>query len=137
MQKRRNRLGTLVSEVIIPGLVAAFFICIAGTLITAALISAERIKETSAAYGVVVTLMMAAFISAMVMIGRSKENKMIAAAINAVGMILMLMLGNFLAGAGPMNGFLQTALVVLAGTACAVLLNQTPKTKRKFRNRKY
>ncbi len=138
MKKRStNQLKNVITGMILPGLLLGCIVCVIGVMLISSLISAEQIEESSAGYGVVITLVLASLVSAFVMVTRSGENRLTAAAISATGMMLMLCLGNFLAGAGPMTGFLQTLLVVIAGTACAVLMKKTTAGKKKYRNRKY
>lgn len=136
--KKRIHNGMLESVIapVLSGLLAGVAILLAGALLISWLISAKHIGEGAAGYGILANLLLSGFISAMMIIGKYKGNRVAAAAISAAGLMILLLLANFLLGIGSLDGFLQTALVVFAGSACALFINNDNKKKRRYHFKK-
>lgn len=123
-------------KIILSGILWGAAVLLVGGLIVALLINSRTIEVESAAYGIVLTLLAASFVSAFVSTGVG-NGVWLAALANAVGMVLLLLLGNTVLGIGRVEGALQSSLVIICGGLCAVLLRLKPKKGRTHRRKKY
>ena len=119
----------------ITGVLWGVAILLAGSAIIAWIISSEMLAMEDIAYGVVIILLVASFVSSLIaMSGREIAWKSLL--IHAVGIVASLLLGNQVMGIGRVEGILPTALVVFGGCGCALLLKLTPKKTKSYARRK-
>lgn len=107
-----------------------------GLMITSYLVSKEVIDLQSISYGIVITLLLASFLSTTIMINLTTKNPLIVLLISGVGGILLLVLLNLLFVENGMENLGVTALVVFGGAAAAFLVQVKPKKKAPYKIKK-
>ena len=121
---------------VIKALLWCLCILIVGTAIVAWLVSGSFLSLENVSYGVVVTLLVASFVSSMIAMS-GNESALLSVAIHAAGVVLMLLIGNLVLGIGGVERLVPATAVVAGGCGAALLLNLKPKTGRNYIKRKW
>lgn len=129
-----KKLGLLRSdlpECILKGGIAAAIVWLAGSAVAAAMIGAEVISYESIGYAIVLILLASSLVSGKMILKCSGLNRYVLAAVNVLVITVMLFGFGWFAGVEQRGGILQSLLLVIAGTLCAILI------KPKYSKRKY
>lgn len=135
---RKHKNGTsLLRDVILRSLVVWMVILVAGTLITAYFIIKGILPLDNAGYGVVLIHLLGSFAASTVASSKATDRKILYVAGCAGGIILFVVLANFLFMGDGMPSFWVTALVIAAGSFCSFLLNLKQKRRGRIKGIKY
>ncbi len=120
---------------IVIGVLWGVGLLLVGSALVAWLVHGQVIEGESAAYGVVCTILISSFVSTLISI-KGKQFAWRAAILHFAAMILVLILGNLILGIGKINGLFHSALVLLGGSGCALLMRSKPKKSKAYTRRK-
>lgn len=95
---------------------------LAGSAILAKLIDQEIVAEDAIGYGVIVILLISSFLGTIAAYGRIRRQRAMVCALSGAVYYLTLLAITALFFGGQYTGMGVTALVVLAGSGCAILL---------------
>ena len=107
-----------------------------GLMITSYLVSKEVVDLQIISYGIVITLLLATFLSTTIMINLTMKNPLIVSLISGAGGMLLLVLLNLLFVENGMENLGATALVVFGGAVAAFLVQVKPKKKASYKIKK-
>lgn len=135
---RKHKKGAFsLRGVILRALVVWAVILAVGTLITAYLITKGILPLDNAGYGVVLIHLLASFAASTVASSKAMDRKILYTAGCAGGIILIIVLANFLFMGDGMPSFWVTALVIVGGSISSFFLNSKQKRRGRFRGIKY
>jgi putative membrane protein (TIGR04086 family) len=115
------------------GVITAVAVMLAGTLITALMISEGVLRWNNSGYGVMVTLILSSWVGAAVAAGKVKRRRLLICA-SAGGVyfaVLLVMTGLFFGG--KFSGVGETGLLILCGSTLGFFLKYPAKSERNRR----
>lgn len=125
-----------IYKAVFSALTAWTAICISGVIITSYLAVNKVVDLNNISYGVVITLLVATFVSTTILNNLINKKPLIVSALSGGGALLLLVLLNFLFVDNGMVYFWVTALVVFGGAMAAFLVQVKPKKRGSYRIKK-
>lgn len=120
-QKPTGRASSMPAGLAMGGL-CSLGVTLLGSAVLAKLVSGEAMAESSIGYGVMVMLVLAAFLGAMVAFGRIKRRRMLVCLVSGAIYFAVLLSMTALFFGGQFSAVGVTALLILCGSALAALL---------------
>ena len=115
------------------GCAVSLLITAAGSILVAKLISDEVLVDTAIGYGAMIILLLAAALGATISAAKVKRLRLQVCLLTGVAYYGALLAVTALFFGGQYQGMGVTALLVLAGTGSAALMNIREKKPRKYR----
>ena len=114
------------------GVLASVVITIISSLILAALVNNEIVKENGLGYGVIMVLLLSAVTGSLVAWKCIRHRRLLVCTLSGVGYYVALIGITALLFGGQYQGMGVTALVVLAGCGCVALIGVNGKKAGKY-----